>query len=115
MKGLAHETRDKARHMLAFSIDYISMRLAGKGPGSDATLFSLIGVTRTSKVQLHRRTAKIFIDVIAKTALCMWAKLSPTHIKFHGKRSSCTHAAADTKTVINSVQLRYQPIINISN
>ena len=94
--------------MLAFSTDYISMRLAGKGPGCVATLFSLIGVTRTSKVQLHRRTARIFIDVIRQHC-AMWAKLSPTHIKFHGKRSSCTHAAADTKTV------RYQPIINISN
>ena len=42
-----------------FSTDYISMRLAGKGPGCGATLFSLIDVTRISKVQLHRRTARI--------------------------------------------------------
>ena len=47
---------DKARYMLAFSTDYISVQLAGKGPGCGATLFSLIiiGMTRTSKVQLHR-------------------------------------------------------------
>ena len=56
--------------MLAFSTDYISMRLAGKGPGCDATLFSLIDVIRTSKVQLHRRTARIFIDVIRLHCAC---------------------------------------------
>ena len=59
-----------ARHMLAFSTDYISMRLAGKGPGCGATIFSLIGVTGTSKVQLHRRTARIFIDVIRLHCTC---------------------------------------------
>ena len=46
------------------------MRLAGKGPWCGATLFSLIGVTRTSKVQLHRRTARIFIDVIRLHCAC---------------------------------------------
>ena len=59
-----------ARHMLAFSTDYISMQLAGKGPGCGATIFSLIGVTGTSKVQLHRRTARIFIDVIRLHCTC---------------------------------------------
>ena len=56
--------------MLAFSTDYISMRLAAKGPGCVATLFSLIGVTRTSKVQLHRRTARTFINVIRLHCAC---------------------------------------------
>ena len=85
--------------MLAFSTDYISMRLAGKGPGCGATLLSLIGVTITSKVQLHRWTARIFIDVIGLHCACGQNYPQLISSSMHGKRSSCTHAAADTKTV----------------
>ena len=75
--------------MLAFSTDYIFMRLAGKWPGCGATLFSSIGVTRTSKVQLHRRTPRIYPQLISSF-------MASVH------RAPMQQLTADTKTVINS-------------
>ena len=102
-----------ARHMLAFSTDYISMRLAGKGPGCGVTIFSLIGVTGTSKVQLHRRTARIFIDVIRLHCTC--EQNYPDSYQVPWQAFIVHPCSSNMKTVISSVQLRYQPIINISN
>ena len=60
---------------------------------------------------LHRWTARIFIDVIRLHCACGQNYSRLISSSMHGKRLSCTHAAADTKTVISSVRLRYQPII----